>query len=129
MSLQSYNIIIYMLCNVLPAGRVQVRHLKLIKWRDERGEIQRFSLMERVSLHWRDIGELIGLSFQQLECLAGEHRGKYIDCCRAVLCSWLDDPPEEYPITWRGLIELLQDSELGQVVSELKNALSKSNVN
>ena len=113
---------------VLPAGRVQVRHLKLIKWTDERGEIQRFSLMERVSLHWRDIGELIGLSFQQLECLAGEHRGKHTDCCRAVLGSWLDDPPEEYPITWRGLIELLQDSELGQVVSELKNALSKSNV-
>jgi hypothetical protein len=84
--------------------------------------------MERVSNKWRDIGELIGLSFQQLECMASEHRGKHTDCCRAVLGSWLEAPPEEYPITWRGLIELLQDSELGQVVSELKNALSKSNV-
>ena len=84
--------------------------------------------MERASLKWRDIGELIGLSFQQLECMAKEYRDKNIDCCRAVLGQWLENPPEEYPITWRGLIELLQDSELGQVVTELKNALSKSNV-
>ena len=84
--------------------------------------------MEKLSLHWRDIGTLIGLSFQQLECLASEHRGKHTDCCSAVLGSWLDDPPEEYPITWSGLIELLQDSGLSQVVSELKSALSKSNI-
>ena len=84
--------------------------------------------MERISLHWRDIGELIGLSFQQLECMTGEYRDKHIDCCRAVLGHWLENPPEEYPITWRGLIELLQDSELGQVVSELKFVLSNSNI-
>ena len=84
--------------------------------------------MERVFLDWCDIGELISLSLQQLECLAREHRDIHADCCRAVLGSWLDDPPEEYPITWSGLIELLQDSELTQIVSELKNALSKSNI-
>ena len=110
----------------LPPDRVQSKHLKLIKWRDERGETQRFYLMERASLKWRDIGELISLSFQQLECMEKEYRDKHIDCCRAVLGHWLDNPPEEYPITWRGLIELLQDSELGQVVTELKSVLSKS---
>ena len=83
--------------------------------------------MERVSLNWRDIGELIGLSYQQLECIRDD-RDKNIDRCRAVLGHWLENPPEEYPITWRGLIELLQDSELGQVVTELKNALSRSNI-
>ena len=84
--------------------------------------------MERISSKWRDIGELIGLSFQQLDCMAREHRDKHLDCCRAVLGHWLENPSEEYPITWRGLIELLQDSELGQVVSELKFVLSKSNI-
>ena len=108
-------------------GRVQFRHLKLIQWRDERGETQKFNLMERISFKWRDIGELL-LSFQHLDCIAGEHCDKHIDCCQTVLHHWLENPPEEYPITWRGLIELLQDSELGQVVAELKNALSKSNV-
>ena len=84
--------------------------------------------MERVSLHWRNIGELIGLSFQQLECLVAEHHGKNTDCCRAVLGSWLEDPSEKYPITWRGLIKLLEDCQLYQVIFELKKALSKSNV-
>ena len=84
--------------------------------------------MERISLRWRDIGELIGLSFHQLDCMAREHHNIHIDCCRAVLGHWLDNPPKEYPITWRGLIELLQDSELGQLVSELKTVLSKSNI-
>ena len=83
--------------------------------------------MERISFKWRDVGELL-LSFEQLHCIAEEHRDKHMDCCRAVLHHWLENPPEEYPITWRGLIELLQDSELGQVVAELKNALRKSNI-
>ena len=111
-----------------PQGCVQSNHLKLIKWTDERGETQRFYLMEEIKSKWRDIGELIGLSFQQLECMTGEYRDKHIDCCRAVLGHWLENPPKGYPITWRGLIELLQDSELGQVVSELKKVLSKSNL-
>ena len=84
--------------------------------------------MERISSKWRDIGELVGLLFQQLACMAKEHRDSHMDCCRAVLGHWLDDPPEEYPTTWRGLFELLEDCRLGQVVSELKNVLSKSNV-
>ena len=84
--------------------------------------------MERISSKWRDIGDLVGLSFQQLECMAKEYRDKHMDCCRAVLGHWLDNPPEDYPMTWRGLIELLEDCQLGQVVSELKNVLSKSNV-
>ena len=84
--------------------------------------------MDRISPNWQDIGLLIGLSFQQLECIAKEHRDRHTDCCRAVLCHWLENPPEEYPITWRGLIELLQDCHLCQVVSELKIALSKSNI-
>ena len=86
------------MCNSLHAGRIQFRELKLIKWTDERGEIQRFNLMERLSLHWRDIGELIGLSFQQLECMASEHRGRHADCCRAVLGSWLENPPNPHHV-------------------------------
>ena len=84
--------------------------------------------MERISSKWRDIGELVGISFQQLACMAKEHHGNHMDCCRAVLGFWLDNPPEEYPTTWKGLLQLLDDCRLGQVVSELKIVLSKSNI-
>ena len=84
--------------------------------------------MDNISSHWRDIGELIGLSVSNLKNIATEHQDKPLECCRAVLCHWLENPPKDYPITWRGLLELLEDCQLGQVVSELKNVLSKSNV-
>ena len=84
--------------------------------------------MDNVSSHWRDIGELIGLSVSNLKNIATKHRDNPLECCRAVLCHWLENPPKEYPITWRGLLELLEDSRLGQVVSELKIVLSKSDL-
>ena len=84
--------------------------------------------MERISSKWREIGELIGLSVPILTGIGTEHRDNSLKCCRAVLDYWLENPPTEYPITWRGLIELLKDCKLGQVVSELQSVLSKTNL-
>ena len=111
---------------ILPPGRIQLRYLNLIKWTDEGGKTQRFYLMERISSKWRDLGVLIGLSVSDLDNIATEHRDKPLECCRAVVGRWLSNPPKEYPITWRGLFELLEDCKLGQVVSELDIVLSKS---
>ena len=84
--------------------------------------------MDNISSHWRDVGELIGLSVSNLENIATKHRDSPLECCRAVLSHWLKNPPKEYPITWRGLLELLEDCRLGQVVSDLKIVLSKSDL-
>ena len=64
--------------------------------------------MERISSNWQDIGVLIGLFVSNLENIATEHRDKPLECCRAVLGCWLENPPKEYPITWRQLLELLR---------------------
>ena len=50
--------------------------------------------------------------------------GKRMDdeeCCEGVLSHWLDHLPHYYPATWGegGLYELLDDSELDQVATEL----------
>ena len=84
--------------------------------------------MEKIETKWRDIGQLISISPTQLDSLAAEHRDKSAECCRAVLGKWLDNPPDEYPITWDGLIELLVDCELTQAVKELKAVLRKANL-
>ena len=99
--------------------------MNLIKWEGEGGETQRLYLMQRISPRWRDIGELINLPFSRLDNIATVHV-EPLDRCRAVLSCWLENPPKVYPITWSGLLKLLEDCELGQVVSELKVALSKS---
>ena len=82
--------------------------------------------MDKIASKWHTLGELLGLPFSKLESLAAEHRDKPEKCCRAVLGQWLDNPPPDYPTTWQGLLELLEDSQLGQVVSELRIVLDKA---
>ena len=48
------------------------------------------------------------------------------ECCEVVFSHWLDHPPHHYPATWEGLYELLNDSELGQVATELKQAVDNA---
>ena len=108
-------------------GTVRSSHLKLIKWKDEEGgEVHRFYLMDKISHKWRDIGELLNLSHSELETISMKNLKDPKECCRAVLGHWLDDPPEGYPTTWAGLIELLEDSQLGQVASQLGSVLDKA---
>ena len=82
--------------------------------------------MDSIAYKWRTLGELLGLPFSKLQSLAADHRDKSEECCRAVLGQWLDNPPPDYPTTWQGLLELLEDGQLGQVVTELRNTLDKA---
>ena len=109
------------------SGPVTSKHLFLIKWKDEQEKTQRFHLLQNISHKWRTIGELLDLS-SRLESLAMEHREKPEDCCQAVMRLWLANPPDEYPSTWPGLIELLEDSQLSQIASQLRNVLHKANL-
>ena len=106
--------------------RVKIQQLTLIKWKDDQGQTQRFYLMDSIAYKWRTLGELLGLTFSKLQSLAAEHQNKPEECCRAVLGQWLDNPPPDYPITWHGLLELLEDGQLGQIVTELRNILNKA---
>ena len=84
--------------------------------------------MDKISMAWRTLGLLLGLPISSLDSLAVEHRDNPVECCRAVLGQWLDSPPSDYPATWKGFMELLEDSQLDGVVSELKTVLVKANV-
>ena len=72
---------------------------------------------------WRNVGDLV-VPWQQLEGWAKSKDDE--ECCRSVLSHWLDHPPRHYPATWEGLYELLDDSELGQVATELKHAVDNA---
>ena len=101
------------------------RHLTLIKWKDDQEQIQRFHLVETISNKWRDIGGLMELS---LDNISEKYRGDPKECCRAVLDRWLEKPPPDYPTTWQGLLELLEDIELSGVVTKLRKILGKASL-
>ena len=64
------------------------------------------------------------MSHSVLENIVEKNRGNPEECCRAVLGQWLDNPPPDYPTTWQGLTELLEDSQLCKVASDLKKLLN-----
>ena len=88
--------------------------------------MQLFYLIDEIAHKWRMIGGLLGLSRSKLLNLAKQYQDQSEECCREVLGLWLENPPEGYPTTWQGLIDLLKHSKLIGVVVQLRNALSKA---
>ena len=96
------------------------RNLTVIKWKNKKGEVKKFKLKTSIVHKWKEIGNLVDITWQQLEAWAKRMDDKA--CCEAALSHWLDHPPSDYPATWEGLYELLDDNELGQVATDLKQA-------
>ena len=53
----------------------------------------------------------------------GWEQGSQDEICHTVLQHWLDSGTGRYPTTWSGLIEVLEDVQLGEVAKQLKRAL------
>ena len=108
---------------------ITLTHLKVIKWKDDpQGETQRFHLIDKIKDHWRDIGDLLGISLEEQDSLSAKQEKDAAKCCRAVLDKWMKAPPDDYPVSGKGLIELLKDAQLDKVASELKPVLCKANL-
>ena len=98
-------------------------NLTLIKWKNERGEVQEFRVKQSIFHRWRQVGDLF-VPRQNLEVWGKKKTDK--ESCEEVLSYWLDNPPRSYPATWEGLYELLKDSELGQVAIDVKQAVDNA---
>jgi hypothetical protein len=119
----SSDIISDMYYNNMYSGDIKLRHLNIIKWTDEDGQLQQFNLTKKIAHKWRTIAKL---TYSMLKRRDDEHRYPFKEkCCKAILELWLDNPPPDYPATWQGLMDLLEDSELGEVATELRTVLSK----
>ena len=97
-------------------------NLTVIRWKNK-GQQEKFKLKSSIVHKWRKIGNLV-VPRQQLEVWAKRMDDE--ECCEAMVSYWLDHPPRHYPATWEGLYELLDDSELGQVATELKQAVDNA---
>ena len=73
------------------------------------------------------MGEILGLHRAVIQTI-GLGRDPE-DCIRQVFVKWLDNATQlpnyrQYPLTWRGLHNLLLDSDNGEAAVELKVAVS-----
>ena len=69
---------------------------------------------------------MLNISDSVLESMLSQYRGDLEECCYAVMRQWLDNGSPGYPVTWEGLIELLEDVDCAQVAEELKYAIDST---
>jgi hypothetical protein len=107
---------------------VEHHFIGLIEWEDENGAKKKLKIYSKTAHKWRQIATLLGFEPGEIESLENNHRND--SCCiTAVLGRWFEDAKNlpnagRYPKSWQGLINLLEDAELGEVAEELKRALS-----
>ena len=100
-------------------------HFIVIKWNDDQGKKQKFHLIDRIKDKWRDIGRVARIPANELDNLSVQPAAER---CTAILEKWMRAPTDDYPGTWKGLMELLEDVMLEDVASELKTVLQKANM-
>ena len=103
---------------------MNMMNLSRIKY-TEGGEEKIFSLRDKISTQWRDIGMLLGIPVQVLDDM-GRGRGQpsSIKSLQNIMMLWVDGQgARNYPVTWDGLYDVLKDVGLAQLVHELKAAI------
>ena len=79
---------------------------------------QRFRILKEVCPQWKKIRDLIGASRDGQSVAEPKDIAAY---CRDIFVVWLDQHGEKnYPVTWDGVIELLDDVECPMLAHSLK---------
>ena len=102
--------------------------LKLINWKDKKGNIKKFRLVARVSKKWRAISRVLRVNMNEYDDIFHEkveNAGKdaLSFCC--LMEKWLlAKGSPSYPATWKGLHSLLKDSDVpSETLKQLKKAV------
>ena len=86
-------------------------------------------MKQLMCMKWKEIGCLLEIPLPVLQAWGTTYRENPLECINPVLSHWLDEyngtaDHEYYPLSWEGLHCLLEDAELSEVTSELKQALA-----
>ena len=116
------------LLSVADLDCIEHRFLDLIKWEDEKGIKRELRTYSKIGHKWRQIATQLGFELGQIDA---DYRTRY-SCITAVFRQWFAENAKNlpnasrYPKSWQGLINLLEDAELGEVAQELNNALTST---
>ena len=91
----------------------------------ERGEIKKIRIINDARHKWRDIASLIGGDTNTIRTLELKYPNEPYECLRNVVIeNFISKKPQKYSQDWNGLIELLDDVDLENLVKKIKYALS-----
>ena len=108
--------------------KITISHLQLIRYGV--GNKQTLRLLQCLAPRWKKVGEILGLDRAVIQTIENPGSGRDPEACiHQVFVKWLDNAPalpnyRQYPLTWRGLYNLLLDSDNTAAAFELKDAIS-----
>ena len=106
------------------AGFPSLDKLSILKHTRSDGQVQRLRIITEVCPKWKEMGDLMGVSACRLEATEENRRGKVKECCRDVFCDWLEqEGGGNYPVTWQGVCELLEDLEFSALAKQVQQLL------
>ena len=110
---------------------IENRFVDLIKWEDENGVKRELRIYSKIAHKWRQIATQLGFEPGEIESVRKNNPFDDSDRVTVVLGRWFDSArnlpnASRHPKSWQGLINLLEDAELGEVAEELKRAPSSS---
>ena len=103
----------------VPFADVKPRLAQLTMLKTSKGKVQ---IINSIAPQWKTIGDLMDFDDDgnKVDLIANEHK-EDVACCRKVFTLWLKGTHA----TWRNLIDLLNDCEMGELIQEIKNALKE----
>jgi hypothetical protein len=103
----------------------QMKLLHLIKYKDSEGNDKKFRLISVIQNNCRHLGTLLGIEEAQLDSFDSLKPDVQ---CREILDLWITRGEGDYPVTWAGLLEAMEDAELGGIANSLREALTLAEV-
>ena len=81
-------------------------------------------IIDRLAPSWNHFGILLEFDGEgtAVDIIYKKHRGDPLDCCHAMFRHWLNGN-RRTPLSWRTLIELLQDFNQEVLAGEVRSAL------
>ena len=104
-----------------------MKHLDLIKWIDDNGDVKKFSLSSHVSSKWREFGRQLNLEEDRMDGWEQQRMGNCLNCWCIVMSHWLSEQvSSNYEVSWDGLYELLSDVNFITTAKNLKIAVNSA---
>ena len=97
--------------------------LTLIKYTDSEGKENRFYLIKKIQNACKKLGDVLGIDEDTLTAFS-KKKDDISEVCKDILHEWLQRGEGQYAGTWAGLLQAMNDSELGGVARKLKEALT-----
>ena len=81
--------------------------------------------MDKVSTRWRALGIRLGIEPNRLDGWERQHRGDDTRCWEEVMDVFITrGSTRDYPHTWEGVYQLLEDIKCGGIAIDLKEAVT-----